>query len=73
MNAEKIETMLKEAGVKNLKEFGYPGVTTESIMQSPVLRAFFDTMLEENEGQRDDIDAVIAKLRAEISAAQEAV
>ena len=41
---------LLAAGVRNLKEFGYPGVTTENILTDSVYSAFFRSMLEEHSG-----------------------
>ena len=55
------------AGVKNLHEFGYPGCTTENILTDDIYKAFFQRMLEENKGQRDDIDEVIDALLTQIA------
>ena len=33
-------------GVRNLKEFGYPGVTKENILTDPIYREFFIGNLE---------------------------
>lgn len=60
------ETMLA-AGVKNLKEFGYPAVTKENILTDYLFSKFFKSMLEDNKGQ--GADAVIEALILEIVAA----
>lgn len=36
------------AGVKNLKEFGYPHVTAENILTDDVYRAFFVNMVRDS-------------------------
>ena len=55
------------AGVKNLHEFGYPGCTAANILTDGIYKAFFARMLEDNKGQRDDIDKVIDELLAQIA------
>ena len=47
VNQEIREHLLK-AGVKNLIEFGYPHVTTETILTDIVYKEFFKSMLNEN-------------------------
>lgn len=42
---------LIDAGVGNLKEFGYPDVTTESILFDDIYKLFFKRMLEDSKGQ----------------------
>ena len=54
-------------GVKNLHEFGYPGCTASNILTDGIYKAFFARMLEDNKGQRDDIDKVIDELLAQIA------
>ena len=39
-----------EAGVQNLKEFGYPFVDSENILTDEVYSAFFKSVLKENLG-----------------------
>ncbi len=63
-----IRTHLLKAGAKNLREFGYPDVTPENIMDSMVTRMFFESMLDENIGNGSEIDKVINELKAEIKA-----
>ena len=55
------------AGVKNLHEFGYPHCTADNILTDEVYKAFFKHMLEENKGQRSDVDAAIDALLAQIT------
>ena len=54
------------AGVRNLKEFGYPAVTTENIMTDQVYRRFFKAMLEGNLGDPRFNDGQLRALIAEI-------
>lgn len=42
-----ISLKLKQAGVKNLKHFGYPHVDTTNIMSDRIYSAFFVSMLKE--------------------------
>ena len=62
----KTKDFLKSAGVRNLREFGYPDVTAENIGADPVYRQFFRSMLSENLGQGvdEDINALIAEIDA---------
>lgn len=55
---------LMEAGVKNLREFGYPTVAKANITTERVFAVFFRGMLEENRGQGADeeIDDLIAEI-----------
>ena len=52
--AETIKAKLKQAGVKNLKEFGYPEVTTSNITTDMIYKAFFLSMLKDNLGKGFD-------------------
>lgn len=54
------------AGVRNLKEFGYPHVTAANILTDDLYSAFFRSMLEDNRGRGVDaeIDALLADLPA---------
>lgn len=52
VNQEIREHLLK-AGVKNLIEFGYPHVTTETILTDIVYKEFFKSMLNENLGNEE--------------------
>ena len=56
--------MLLTAGVRNLKEFGYPDVSTANILTDEIYSVFFAKMLEENRGR--GVDPTITELLAEI-------
>lgn len=47
----RVRQSLLEAGVRNLKEFGYPDVTVENILTVDVFKRFFKSMLEDNVGK----------------------
>ena len=59
---------LISAAIRNMREFGYPGVNAENIITDQVYSMFFDSMLKENLGHGVDKD--IESLRNEIAAAQ---
>lgn len=52
--ADMIRDKLLSAGVRNLKEFGYPDVTKENILTDAIYSAFFKSMLEDNMGKGMD-------------------
>lgn len=58
--------MLIKAGVKNLKDFGYPGVTEENIFTDQVYGLFFKSMLQESLSDSrvdsETIDGLIAEI-----------
>lgn len=56
LTTEQVKEKLIAAGVKNLKEFGYPHVTPENILTDEVYKEFFRSMLEDNKGQAGIID-----------------
>ena len=64
---DKIRNHLLSAGVKNLKEYGYPSVTIENITTDEIYREFFKSMLESNLGN-PTTDPSIRALIAECSA-----
>jgi hypothetical protein len=66
MTNEQIKEHLLKAGVKNLKEFGYPEVTTETILTDEVYKEFFKSMLEENLGNGKQVDEVINQLLSDV-------
>ena len=66
MTNEQIREHLLKAGVKNLKEFGYTEVTSETILTDEVYKEFFKAMLEENLGNGSQIDKVINQLLSDI-------
>lgn len=61
-----VDRHLLTAGVKNLKEFGYPAVNVDNITSDYLFAMFFKRMLEDNEGQRADVDEAIGRLKEEI-------
>jgi hypothetical protein len=67
MNVELVKEKLLKAGVKNLKEFGYPEVTTENILTDEIYKAFFKSMLEDNKGIDKQLDTVIEQLLEVVS------
>lgn len=60
-----IRTKLIAAGVKNLKEFGYPDVTADNILTDLIYGGFFLSMLRDNLGLGFDkqINELIAEVR----------
>ena len=67
MTNEQIREHLLKAGVKNLKEFGYPEITTETILTDEVYKDFFKSMLEDNKGNGKQLDEVIDQLLLEVA------
>ena len=67
MTNEQIREHLLKAGVKNLKEFGYPEVTTETILTDIIYGAFFKSMLGDSKGNSEQVDKVIDQLLLEIT------
>ena len=54
-----------EAGVRNLKEFGYPDASKDNILTDPIYSAFFKSMLEDNLGKGADevINQLLSKIK----------
>lgn len=67
MTNKQIREHLLKAGVKNLKDFGYSEVTTETILTDEVYKEFFKSMLEENLGNGKQIDEVINQFLLEVA------
>jgi hypothetical protein len=65
MDKEPIREHLLKAGVRNLKEFGYPEVNTQTIMTDEVYKEFFKSMLESNLGIKEQFDEVIKQILSE--------
>jgi hypothetical protein len=61
---------LIEAGIRNLKEFGYPAVTEANIVTDAIYSTFFERMLKDNKGHSIGADQAIDGLLEEISAAR---
>jgi hypothetical protein len=59
-----VRTSLIAAGVANLKEYGYPEVSPETILSDRIYSSFFKSMLYDNLGQ--GFDAQIKALLVEI-------
>jgi hypothetical protein len=57
-----IKDRLILAGVRNLKEFGYPTVTKENILTDYVFSQFFLAMLQDNRGSNELINKAIDEL-----------
>lgn len=62
---------LIKAGVKHLKEYGYPECNKDNIITDIIYSEFFKSMLEGNKGQSDAADEVIDGILAEIAADQQ--
>lgn len=60
---------LIDAGVRNLREFGYGAADANNILTDPVFTRFFKSMLEENKGHSADYDLAIDGLLEEIGKA----
>lgn len=60
----RIQAKLVDAGVKNLREYGYPNVDAKNIMTDQIYSAFFKSMLQDNLGKGVDaeINDLLAKL-----------
>lgn len=61
-----VRQKLIDAGVKNLKDFGYPAVNAENILTDYVYKQFFLSMLNDNLGKSHVVDKEIKILKAEI-------
>jgi len=68
MTQEQIKNHLIRAGIKNLKEFGYPDANEENILTDIVYAGMFKSMLNDNKGlatkQVDDaIDEILLMIK----------
>jgi hypothetical protein len=69
MTNEEIKNHLIQAGIKNLKEFGYPDVNEKNILTDEIYSNFFASMLIENKDVKiitNQIISVIDELLNEI-------
>lgn len=57
-----VRDQLIDAGVKNLREFGYPMANKNNILTDDVFKRFFVSMLRDNFGQGAD-DAINGLLK----------
>lgn len=68
MTTEQIKNKLIEAGVKNLKAFGYSDVNKDNILTVSIFSMFFKSMLEDEcNGGNANIDKAREELLAEIN------
>jgi hypothetical protein len=62
-----IRDKLIAAGVKNLREFGYPSCDDKNILTDMVYSRFFVSMLKDNKGRAGaEVDSVIDALLKEL-------
>lgn len=67
-----IRKKLIQAGIRNLKEYGYPDVDDENIITDMIYSAFFSSMLSDNLGAAGThVDTEIKVLLHEIATQQE--
>lgn len=61
-----IRKHLIKAGVKNLREFGYPDCTENNILDDDIYKRFFESMLRDNlgKGVDDEINALLIDIGA---------
>lgn len=62
-----IENKLIAAGVRNLRTYGYPECNESNILTDRIYSAFFESMLKDNKGNVDSIDAAIDRLLQKIA------
>jgi len=62
-----VREKLLQAGVKNLREFGYPSCDEKSILTDMIYSRFFESMLKENRGHDKEIDDAIEELLKELT------
>ena len=62
----KIRQALIDAGVKQLREFGYPSCDGDGIMKDLVLASFFAEMLKGTKGKSASVDAEIDIILSEL-------
>lgn len=65
-----LENKIVAQCVKNLREFGYPQVTTENIFIDEVYSMFLISMLSDNEGRSTAIDNSITRIKSLIKTNQ---
>ena len=62
-----IENKLIAAGVRNLRTYGYPECNESNILTDKIYSALFESMLKDNKGNGDSIDAAIDGLLKRIA------
>ncbi len=68
MNKAQIKEKLIQAGIRNLKEFGYPSVTPENIFTDIIYSGMFKSMLNDNKDKStslvdDCIDELLSQIK----------
>lgn len=63
---EDLKKKLIRNGVKNLIEFGYPNCNEQNILTDEIYSEFFISMLNENKGNRSDVDKAIDSILEDI-------
>lgn len=59
-----MEEKLIAAGVKNLREYGYPDCNKDNITTDIIYKYFFIAILKENKGINESVDIAIDNLIA---------
>lgn len=67
MTRQELKSRIVAAGVKNLRDFGYPSCNPENIKTDMIYRAFFESALRDNLGAGAETDAAIMELLDEIA------
>ena len=62
-----VREKLLQAGVRNLREFGYPACNDQNILTDMIYSRFFESMLQENKGHGREIDDTINGLLKDIA------
>lgn len=69
--SDTIKNKLIQAGVRNLKEYGYPKVDSENILTDKIYSAFFSEMLKHNlDESESENNKVINELLTKISSSK---
>ncbi len=67
MTQEQIKDKLINAGVNNLRDFGYVNCTKDNLFECEIYQAFFLSMLKDNKGKAGyTVDKAIDSLIAQI-------
>ena len=57
-----VQQKLIKAGVRNLREFGYPDCDSKNILTDMIYSAFFKTMLDDSPIHRKDVEGLLAEI-----------
>lgn len=63
-----IKKLIIKKGVKNLRQYGFVQVTSQSILHNRIHALFFREMLKDNLGKQPEIDSDVQQLIQEIDA-----